>query len=187
MSINPISNTYPVYSHTPHIRESILPDSDPSKISNLFLLIVFTPIKSFRVFHRFFQTTAKPTLEWVITVSFYIHSESWFIFILLRFAGILSTETIRSWTTEQMLYRPTTKKKLRKMELILTLHNSWRLYRTIYIVQCYGYLITSEHRLYNVTSQKTPVRLLIPLLQSQPHVTIITHKYFLRCYSFTQL
>jgi hypothetical protein len=32
-----------------------------------------------------------------------------------------------------------------------------------YIVQCYGYLITSDQQLYNVTPLKTPVRLLIGL------------------------
>jgi hypothetical protein len=38
-----------------------------------------------------------------------------------------------------------------------------------------------------VTPLKTPFRLLIPLLKSQPHVTTITHNYFLRCVTFTQL
>jgi hypothetical protein len=38
-----------------------------------------------------------------------------------------------------------------------------------------------------VTPLKTPFGLLIPLLQSQSHVTTITHNYFLRCYAFTQL
>jgi hypothetical protein len=49
-----------------------------------------------------------------------------------------------------------------------------------------GYLITSDHQLYNVTPLKTPVRLLISLLQSQPHVTTIT-VISLRCVTFTQL
>jgi hypothetical protein len=48
-------------------------------------------------------------------------------------------------------------------------------------------LTTSDHQLYNVTPLKTPFRLLIPLLQSQPHVTTIIHNYFLRCVTFTQL
>jgi hypothetical protein len=39
----------------------------------------------------------------------------------------------------------------------------------IYIVTCSGYLISSEHQLYNVTPLKTPVRLLIGLF------TIFTH------------
>jgi hypothetical protein len=55
------------------------------------------------------------------------------------------------------------------------------------IVQCFGYLISSDHLLYRVTPLKTPFGLLIPLLQSQSHVTTITHNYFLRCYPFTQL
>jgi hypothetical protein len=50
-----------------------------------------------------------------------------------------------------------------------------------------GSLTASDHQLYRVTSLKTPVGLLIPLLQSQSHVTTITHNYFLRCYAFTQL
>jgi hypothetical protein len=41
--------------------------------------------------------------------------------------------------------------------------------------------------LYNVTPLKTPFRLLIHLLQSQTHITTITHNYFLRCVTFTQL
>jgi hypothetical protein len=50
-----------------------------------------------------------------------------------------------------------------------------------------GYLISSDHKLYRVTSLKTPFGLVIPLFQSQSHVTTITHNYFLRCYAFTQL
>jgi hypothetical protein len=50
-----------------------------------------------------------------------------------------------------------------------------------------GYLTTSEHQLYNVMPLETPFGLLIRLLQSQPHVTAITHNYLLRCYTFTQL
>jgi hypothetical protein len=42
------------------------------------------------------------------------------------------------------------------------------------IVQCSGYLISSDHQLYRVTPLKTPFSLLIPLLQSQSHVTTIT-------------
>jgi hypothetical protein len=55
------------------------------------------------------------------------------------------------------------------------------------IVQCLGYLTSSEHQLYSVSPLKTPVRLLIGLLQSQSHVTTITHNYFLCCATFTQL
>jgi hypothetical protein len=51
----------------------------------------------------------------------------------------------------------------------------------------WGYLLTSDHQLYRVTPLETPFRLLIPLLQSQSHVTTITHNYFLRGYVFTQL
>jgi hypothetical protein len=43
------------------------------------------------------------------------------------------------------------------------------------------------HQLYRVWVLETPLGLLIRLLQSQPHVTTITHSYFLRCYTFTQL
>jgi hypothetical protein len=50
-----------------------------------------------------------------------------------------------------------------------------------------GYLTTSEHQLCNITPLRTPFRLLIGLLQSQSHVTTITHNYFLRCTTFTQL
>jgi hypothetical protein len=56
-----------------------------------------------------------------------------------------------------------------------------------YIVQCYGSLTTSDHQLYNVTPLKKPFGLLIRLLQSQSHVTPITHSYSLRCVTFTQL
>jgi hypothetical protein len=49
------------------------------------------------------------------------------------------------------------------------------------------YLITSDHPLYRVTPLKTPFGLLIPLLQSQSHVTTITHNYSLRCVTFIQL
>jgi hypothetical protein len=41
-----------------------------------------------------------------------------------------------------------------------------------------GHSTTSDHQLYRVTPLKTPVRLLIRLLQSQPHVTTITHIYY---------
>jgi hypothetical protein len=50
-----------------------------------------------------------------------------------------------------------------------------------------GSLTASDHQLYCVTPLKTPFGLLIPLLQFQPHVTTITHNYFLLCYAFTQL
>jgi hypothetical protein len=53
--------------------------------------------------------------------------------------------------------------------------------------QCYGYLITFEHQLYNVTPLKTPFGLLLILFQTQSHVTTFTHNYFLRCVTFTQL
>jgi hypothetical protein len=39
----------------------------------------------------------------------------------------------------------------------------------------------------HVSPLKTPFRLVIGLLQSQSHVTTITHNYFLRCYTSTQL
>jgi hypothetical protein len=51
----------------------------------------------------------------------------------------------------------------------------------------WGYLISSDHQLYRVTPLETPFGLVIPLLQSQSHVTTITHNYFLRGYAFTQL
>jgi hypothetical protein len=49
------------------------------------------------------------------------------------------------------------------------------------------FLTSSDHRLYRVMPLKTPFGLLIPLLQSQSHITTITHNYFLCCYAFTQL
>jgi hypothetical protein len=52
---------------------------------------------------------------------------------------------------------------------------------------CWGHSISSDHQMYRVTPQKTTFGLLIPLLQSQPHVTTFTHNYFLRCVTFTQL
>jgi hypothetical protein len=55
------------------------------------------------------------------------------------------------------------------------------------IVQCSGTLIHSDHQLYRVTPLKMPFGLLLPLLQSQSHVTAFTQNYFLRCYSCTQL
>jgi hypothetical protein len=56
-----------------------------------------------------------------------------------------------------------------------------------YYCAMFGSLTSSEHQLYNVTPLSTPFRLLIPLLQSQPHVTTNTHNYSLRCVTFTQL
>jgi hypothetical protein len=54
-----------------------------------------------------------------------------------------------------------------------------------------GSLTTSEHQLYSVSPLKTPFGLLIPLLQSQPHVTTITiisyavsHLHSLQSYTF---
>jgi hypothetical protein len=55
------------------------------------------------------------------------------------------------------------------------------------IVQCWGFLIVSDHLLYRVTPLKTSFGLVIPLLQSQSHVTTITHNYLLHCYVFAQL
>jgi hypothetical protein len=48
-------------------------------------------------------------------------------------------------------------------------------------------MATSDHQLYRVSPLKTPFGLLIPLLQSQPHVTTITHNYFSHYATFTQL
>jgi hypothetical protein len=56
-----------------------------------------------------------------------------------------------------------------------------------HIVQCYGHLITSDHRLHRVMPLETPFGLLISLLQSQSHVTTFTHNYFSRCATFTRL
>jgi hypothetical protein len=48
-------------------------------------------------------------------------------------------------------------------------------YIYIYILyNVWGHLISSEHKLYNVTPLKTPFGLVIPLLQSQSHVTTLT-------------
>jgi hypothetical protein len=54
-------------------------------------------------------------------------------------------------------------------------------------VQCCGYLITSNHQLYRVTSLKTPFGLVIGLFIILTHVTTFTHNYLLRCATFTQL
>jgi hypothetical protein len=56
-----------------------------------------------------------------------------------------------------------------------------------YIVQCWVFLIGSDHQLYRVTPLKTPFGLLSLLFQSQSHVTTITHNYFSCGYAFTQL
>jgi hypothetical protein len=45
-------------------------------------------------------------------------------------------------------------------------------------VQCWGSLIAPDHLLYRVTPLKTPFGLVIPLLQSQSHVTTITIIYY---------
>jgi hypothetical protein len=50
-----------------------------------------------------------------------------------------------------------------------------------------GYLITSDHQLYNVTPLKTPFGLSIRFIYNLTHVTTITHNYFLHCVTFTQL
>jgi hypothetical protein len=54
------------------------------------------------------------------------------------------------------------------------------------IVQCWGYLITSDHQLSRVTPLKTPVGLLIPVLQPSP-TRNYNHNYSLRRVTFTQL
>jgi hypothetical protein len=54
------------------------------------------------------------------------------------------------------------------------------------IVQCYGYLTTSDHQLYRVTPLKTPFGSMLLLFQSQSHVTTFTHNYLLCCVTFTQ-
>jgi hypothetical protein len=51
----------------------------------------------------------------------------------------------------------------------------------------WGFSFTSDHQLHRFTPLKTPFGLVIPLLQSQSHVTTFTHNYFLRCYTCTQL
>jgi hypothetical protein len=61
----------------------------------------------------------------------------------------------------------------------------WQKYE--HIVQCWSYLSPFDHQLYRATPLKTPFGLLIPLFQSQSHVTTITHNYFLGCYTCTQL
>jgi hypothetical protein len=51
----------------------------------------------------------------------------------------------------------------------------------------FGYLTTSDHQLYRVTPLKTPFGLLICFIYNLTRVTTITHNYFLRCVTFTQL
>jgi hypothetical protein len=51
-----------------------------------------------------------------------------------------------------------------------------------------GYSTTSDHQLYNVTPLKTPFGLWIGFIYNlYPHITTTTHKYLLRCVTFTQL
>jgi hypothetical protein len=57
----------------------------------------------------------------------------------------------------------------------------------LYIVLCLGLLDQFRSPVVRVTPLMTPFGLLIPLLQSQSHVTIFTHNYFLSCATFTQL
>jgi hypothetical protein len=47
------------------------------------------------------------------------------------------------------------------------------------IVQCWGYLTTSDYQLYRVTPLKTPFGVLIPLLQSSPTRNYIHSQLFL--------
>jgi hypothetical protein len=61
-----------------------------------------------------------------------------------------------------------------------SLHKFWILYNVRVLDQFWSPIV-------RVTPLKTPFGLLILLLQSQSHVTTITHNYFLRCYAFTQL
>jgi hypothetical protein len=66
-----------------------------------------------------------------------------------------------------------------------------------YIVACYptsdtkctmfGSLSTSYHQLYRVSIFETPFGLLIRFIYNLTHLTAITHNYFLRCVTFTQL
>jgi hypothetical protein len=54
------------------------------------------------------------------------------------------------------------------------------------IVQCYGHLITSDHQIYRVTPLKTPVGLLILLLQSSPTRNYIHSQLFITlCHIYT--
>jgi hypothetical protein len=55
----------------------------------------------------------------------------------------------------------------------------------IYIVQCSGFLISSDHQLYRVMPLNTPFGLVIPLLQSQSHVQLFLT--LLRVYTITIL
>jgi hypothetical protein len=55
-----------------------------------------------------------------------------------------------------------------------------------HIVQCWGLLNQFWPPIVPCYALKTPFGLLIPLLQSQSHVTTIIHNYLLRCYAFTQ-
>jgi hypothetical protein len=76
-----------------------------------------------------------------------------------------------------------TLKKIQKLYFSILLHY---LQHTIYIVQCWGYSISSDP---NCTchSLRTPFGLVIPYYNPQSHVITFTHNYFLRCYAFTQL
>jgi hypothetical protein len=60
------------------------------------------------------------------------------------------------------------------------------MYNKNVLYNVWGSLTSSDHQLYNVTPLKT-FGLVISLLQSQSHVTTVTHNYFLHCYAFTQL
>jgi hypothetical protein len=57
------------------------------------------------------------------------------------------------------------------MELNKDIMNYYYYY---YCTMLGGYSISSDHQSYNVTPMKTPFGLLVPLLQSQSHVTTIT-------------
>jgi hypothetical protein len=78
----------------------------------------------------------------------------------------------------------------RTLHILVIAHISfYAAVNTVYFIlyNVSGYFIRSDHQLYRVTPLKTPFGLLIPLLQSQSHVTTITHNYILRCYTCTQL
>jgi hypothetical protein len=63
------------------------------------------------------------------------------------------------------------------------MHERKRIFEVdMYIVQFSGLLDHFRPPIVHVTPLKTPFGLVIPLLQSQSHVTTFTHNYLLRCY-----
>jgi hypothetical protein len=94
-------------------------------------------------------------------------------------------KSFQEWLSQEFQNRITSKISLSKRKTIWTPIQIDSFPNDI--IQCWWFLDRFWSPIVRVIPLKTPFGLLIPLLQSQSHVTTITHNYFLHCYAFTQL